>query len=99
LITKKKQLIEKLKEKRMALITQAVTKGLNPDVPMCNSGILWLGEVPKHWEVRRLKFILQSCKGAIKTGPFGSQLHSSEMVYVNTNGYEESNEKTYRSSS
>ena len=56
LIAKKKQLIEKLKEKRIALITQAVTKGLNPNVPMRDSGIPWLGDVPKHWEVRRLKF-------------------------------------------
>ncbi|MEA3333840.1 MAG: restriction endonuclease subunit S [Pseudomonadota bacterium] len=57
LIAKKKQLIEKLKEKRIALITQAVTKGLNPNVPMRDSGIPWLGDVPAHWEVRRLKFL------------------------------------------
>jgi len=56
LIAKKKELIEKLKEKRIVLITQAVSKGLNPDAPMRDSGIPWLGEVPKHWEVRRLKF-------------------------------------------
>ncbi|MBN2845471.1 MAG: restriction endonuclease subunit S [Deltaproteobacteria bacterium] len=56
LISKKQQLIEKLKEKRIALITQAVTKGLNPNAPMRDSGIPWLGEVPEHWEVRRLKF-------------------------------------------
>jgi len=56
LISKKKLLIAKLKEKRIALITQAVTKGLNPDAPMRDSGIPWLGEVPEHWEVRRLKF-------------------------------------------
>lgn len=57
LISKKKQLIEKLNEKRVALITHAVTKGLNPNVPMRDSGIPWLGEVPKHWEVKRLKFL------------------------------------------
>ena len=55
LIAKKKQLIEKLKEKRIALITHAVTKGLNPNAKMKDSGIPWLGEVPEHWEVRRLK--------------------------------------------
>ncbi len=56
LIAKKKLLIEKLKEKRIALITHAVTKGLNPNAKMKDSGIPWLGEVPEHWEVRRLKF-------------------------------------------
>lgn len=55
LISKKKQLIEKLKEKRMALITQAVTKGFNPDAPMRDSGIPWLGKVPEHWKVPPLK--------------------------------------------
>lgn len=58
LIAKKKQLIEKLKEKRIALITQAVTKGLNPNAPMRDSGIPWLGEVPEHWEVLPIKFSL-----------------------------------------
>lgn len=55
LIAKKKQLIEKLKEKRIALITQAVTKGLNPDAPMRDSGIAWLGEMPEHSEIPALK--------------------------------------------
>ncbi len=55
LIEKKKQLIEKLNEKRIAVITQAVTKGLDPTVPMKDSGVDWLGEVPKHWDVKRLK--------------------------------------------
>jgi type I restriction enzyme S subunit len=53
LISKKKQLIEKLKEKRIALITRAVTKGLDPYAPMRDSGIPWLGEVPGHWEVMK----------------------------------------------
>ncbi|MBE9544440.1 MAG: restriction endonuclease subunit S [Proteobacteria bacterium] len=91
LIAKKQQLIEKLKEKHIALITQAVTKGLNTNAPMRDSGIPWLGEVPEHWEVRRLKFILKSRKGTVKTGPFGSQLHSSEMIYNDVKVY---NQKT-----
>ncbi|MCZ8272515.1 MAG: restriction endonuclease subunit S [Microcystis sp.] len=57
LITKKERLIELLKEKRTALISHAVTKGLNPDVPMKDSGVEWLGEIPEHWEVKRLKFL------------------------------------------
>jgi type I restriction enzyme S subunit len=57
LITKKERLIELLKEKRTALISHAVTKGLNPDVPMKDSGVEWLGEIPEHWEVLLLKRI------------------------------------------
>ena len=57
LIEKKKALIEKLNEQRIALITQAVTKGLNPDAPMKDSEVDWLGEVPEHWETRRLKLL------------------------------------------
>jgi len=57
LIEKKKKLILLLKEKRTALITRAVTKGLNPAVKMKPSGNEWLGEIPEHWEVKRLKEI------------------------------------------
>ncbi|MGZ8183303.1 MAG: restriction endonuclease subunit S [Methylobacter sp.] len=60
LIGKKKALIEKLNEKRIALITQTVTKGLNPEVPMKSSGVDWLGDVPVHWHVKRLRFAIQS---------------------------------------
>ena len=56
LIAKKQRQIELLQEHRTALINQAVTKGLNPDVPMKDSGIEWLGEVPAHWEIMQLKF-------------------------------------------
>lgn len=62
LIVKKKELIEKLKEQRLAVITQAVNKGLNPSTPVRDSGISWLGQVPQHWKVRRLKFSI-SIKG------------------------------------
>lgn len=55
LIGKQNQLIELLKEKRQAVISHAVTKGLNPDVTMKDSGVEWLGEVPEHWEVKRIK--------------------------------------------
>jgi len=55
LIAKQEHLIELLQEKRTALISHAVTKGLNPDASMKDSGVEWLGEVPAHWEVRRLK--------------------------------------------
>jgi type I restriction enzyme S subunit len=51
LIAKKERFIELLQEKRTALISHAVTKGLNPDVPMKDSGIEWLGEIPAHWDM------------------------------------------------
>jgi type I restriction enzyme S subunit len=54
LVAKKERLIELLQEKRIALITHAVTKGLDPIVPMKDSGVEWLGEIPAHWEVKRL---------------------------------------------
>lgn len=57
LIEKQQTLIQLLKEKRQAVISHAVTKGLNPDSPMKDSGVEWLGEVPEHWEVQRLKYI------------------------------------------
>jgi type I restriction enzyme S subunit len=58
LISKKEQLIEKLLERRQALITQVVTKGLDPNVPMKDSGVKWLGEVPEGWTVAPLKTVV-----------------------------------------
>ncbi len=60
LIAKKQRLIDLLQEKRTALITHAVTKGLDPSVRMKESGVEWLGEVPEHWGVRRLKYSLRA---------------------------------------
>ena len=80
LVAKKERLTELLQEKRTALISNAVTKGLDPDVPLKDSGVEWLGEIPAHWALKRIKHLLVGRKGAIKTGPFGSQLHSSEMM-------------------
>jgi type I restriction enzyme S subunit len=57
LITKQEKLIELLQEKRQAIISNAVTKGLNPDAKMKDSGVEWLGEVPEHWDLPKLKFI------------------------------------------
>ncbi len=57
LIAKKERLIELLQEKRAALISHAVTMGLDPMVPMKDSGVEWLGEIPAHWEVKKLKFV------------------------------------------
>ncbi len=64
LIGKQQTLLEKLAEQRTAVITHAVTKGLNPAAPMKNSGVEWLGDVPAHWEVKRLKFLAKIQNGA-----------------------------------
>ena len=60
LIQKKEKQIELLKEKRSALITQAVTKGLNPNVKMKDSGIKWIGKIPEHWDMKKLKYITKT---------------------------------------
>jgi len=56
LIDKKRRLLELLEENRLAVITNAVTKGLDPKAPMKDSGIDWLGQIPAHWDVKRVKF-------------------------------------------
>ena len=63
LIEKQQQLIKLLKEKRQAVVSHAVTNGLNPNVPMRDSGVEWLGEVPAHWKVGRLKNVLNIRNG------------------------------------
>lgn len=65
LIADKEKLIELLQEKRQAIITEAVTKGLNPSVKMKDSGVEWIGEIPEHWEIGRLKNSIKSCRNGI----------------------------------
>jgi type I restriction enzyme, S subunit len=74
LITKKTRFIELLREKRQALITHAVTKGLDPNVKMKDSGVEWLGEVPEHWGIQRLRYAV-TLNPAIQVG-----LRDSQMV-------------------
>ncbi|WLH13412.1 restriction endonuclease subunit S [Pseudomonas hefeiensis] len=73
LIEEQQRLIELLKEKRQALISQAVTKGLNPTMPMKDSGVEWLGEVPAHWKVKQLKHVVDPSTsityGIVQAGP------------------------------
>ena len=73
LILQKEKLIELLKEKRQAVINEAVTKGLNPDAIMKDSGIEWLGEVPTDWKIKRLRY-LGKCQNGVSQGGeyFGS---------------------------
>lgn len=73
LIEKQQRLIELLKEKRQAVISHAVTEGLNPNAPMKDSGVEWLGEVPAHWEVSQLRYVVREgtsiTYGIVQAGP------------------------------
>lgn len=57
IIARQQEVIEKLKAYKLSVITEAVTKGLNPDVPMKDSGVEWIGDIPEDWEVSKLKFM------------------------------------------
>jgi type I restriction enzyme S subunit len=75
-IRAKQKLITLLEEQKQAIIHRAVTRGLDPNVRLKPSGVEWLGDVPEHWEVRKLGQIAVS----FRTGPFGSILHQSDYV-------------------
>jgi type I restriction enzyme S subunit len=66
----KRRIITLLQEQKQAIIHRAVMQGLDPSVPLKDSGIPWLGEIPEHWEVRRLKYLTEG----IQMGPFGASL-------------------------
>ena len=74
LVAKKERLIELLQERRTALISRAVTKGLDPDVPMKDSGVEWLGEIPVDWEVKRMKHLAGKI-GSGKTPKGGAEVY------------------------
>jgi len=80
LISKNRRLIDLLKEKRAALINHTVTKGLDPDAKMKDSGVEWIGEIPEEWEVHKLKRLLLPGNNGMKMGPFGSQLKLEIMA-------------------
>jgi len=81
LIEKDKKLIALLKEKRAALINHAVTKGLDPNVKLKDSGVEWIGKIPEGWEVRRLKHILN-----LKSGDSTKDLKEGEYNIYGANG-------------
>lgn len=68
LIAAKERLLELSEEKRRALITRAVTRGLNTDVPLRDSGIPWLGQIPEHWQLERSKWLFQERDQRSETG-------------------------------
>ena len=96
LVAKKERLIELLQEKRTSFISHAVTKGLDPDVPLKDSGVEWLGEIPAHWEVKQLnravtRFVDYRGKTPEKV-PFGVPLVTAKNIKNQMIDFSESQE-------
>jgi type I restriction enzyme S subunit len=83
-IAKKERLIQLLEEERTAIINQAVTKGLDPGVPMKDSGVEWLGEIPAHWELKSFRFCIDILTDYTANGSFASL--AENVTYFDT-GY------------
>lgn len=79
-ITDIEKQIETLHKYKKSLITETVTKGLDRSAPMKDSGIAWIGEIPCHWDLKRLKFMLENSSDSMKVGPFGSALFGSDFT-------------------
>ena len=69
IIARQQEVIEKLKAYKLSVITEAVTKGLNPDVPMKDSGVEWIGEIPEHWTMLKLKYASSILRGKFNHRP------------------------------
>jgi type I restriction enzyme S subunit len=99
LIAEQQRLIELLQEKRQAVISHAVTKGLNPDAPMKDSGVEWLGEVPEHWRNYRLKALFALKHGyAFDGGQFSDEGEYALITPGNfneTGGFRRKNPEKY----
>ena len=78
IIARQQEVIEKLKAYKLSVITEVVTKGLNPDVPMKDSGVEWIGEIPEHWKMVRLKFLLSH----IIDCPHETPIYSADGDYL-----------------
>jgi restriction endonuclease S subunit len=84
-IRAKRKLIGLLNEQKQAIIHRAVTRGLDPDVPLKPSGIPWLGDIPQHWEVMRIKYILKEVDNRSKTGAeplLSMRMHHGLVVFA-----------------
>lgn len=78
IVTRQQEVIEKLKAYKLSIITEAVTKGLNPNVPMKDSGVEWIGAIPEHWKMVRLKFLLSH----IIDCPHETPIYSADGDYL-----------------
>ena len=84
LVAEQQNLIALLKEKRQALISHAVTKGLDPDVPMRDSGVAWLGEVPAHWDVKALKNVISRIESGVSVNAIDTPAEEGEIGVLKT---------------
>ena len=85
LISKQEKLIELLEEQRKSIISHAVTKGLNPNAPMKDSGVEWLGEVPEHWDVKSYRFVSKIYRGKFGHRPRNDpSLYDGEYPFIQT---------------
>ena len=82
MIQKQEKLIGFIDEEKNALITESLTRGLNDGVIFENSGNAFIRQVPSHWSVRPLKSCLKPIKGALRTGPFGSELTAKDILEI-----------------
>jgi type I restriction enzyme S subunit len=89
LIANKQRLIELLKEERTAIINQAVTKGINPKVKLKPRGIEWLGDIPEHWEVKKLKYLASRIGDGIHSTP--NYVNCSDIYFINGNNLSQGN--------
>ena len=110
-IEKLQQIIDKLKEYKQAVITEAVTKGLNPDVPMKDSGIEWIGMIPEHWDVPEIKYLVRIASGGtpdrnhpeywngnipwIKTGELQNDIITNAEEYITEEGLNNSSAQVF----
>ena len=85
LVARKERLIELLQEKRTALITRAVTRGLDPNIPMKHSGVEWLGEIPVHWDVKRVKWVARMESGHTPDKKVDAYWKDGDIPWVSLN--------------
>lgn len=110
-IEKQQRIIDKLKEYKQAVITEAVTKGLNPDAPMKDSGIEWIGMIPEHWDVPEIKYLVRIASGGtpdrnhpeywngniswIKTGELQNDIITNAEEYITEEGLNNSSAQVF----
>ena len=85
LVAEQQRLMELLKEKRQSVISHAVTRGLNPDAPLKPSGIEWLGDVPEHWDVAKMKWIARMESGHTPDKKIPAYWENGDIPWVSLN--------------
>ena len=80
IIEKQQKIIEKLKEYKLSVITEAVTKGLDPNVPMKDSGVEWIGEIPESWTITKLKKLVVMISKGTTPSTIGKEIYSSGKI-------------------